>query len=237
MPTLISPQTVPFPLVGRRVSRLWDPKDAAHHVIMAQSRAGKSHLITRGLLELRPYDRTLILDVKGDDDVWQGYGRPVEELRPAFGGDGDGPGGMRYRLVVDMADRPRAREQIRDALEQIGHEGRCIVVIDECRAITDRADQGGLGLAGPVESLLMRGGSRAVSVIIAAQDPSYVPATMRTQGAFRWAGHIPNRVVQERVSKMYGFSTADASVLLGIPKRSFLYSDSDGGLALTSLAA
>lgn len=232
----IAPPDIPYRLVAGRVSRLWDPMTGgAHHVLFGQTRAGKSHLITRGLLDLRPYDRTLILDVKGDDPVWDGYGRLVHELAPGFGGDGDGPAGMRYRFLVDMADRKRAQAQVRAVLEQISTEGRCIVVIDECRAITDRLEQGGLGLGGQIEALLMRGPSRGVPVIIAAQDPSYVPPTMKSQGYFRWAGHIPNRIVQKRVAEMYGWTTRDADVLLRVPPRRWLYSDSAGGLALTGL--
>lgn len=230
----LSPKEVPFSLVASRVNRLWDPMNAAHHVIFAQTRAGKSHLITRGLLDLRPYDRTLILDVKGDDPVWDGYGKLVTEVSAGFGGDGDGPAGMRYRLFVDLTDRKASQRKVRGVLEQINAEGRCIVVIDECRAITDRIDQGGLGLAGPVESLLMRGPSRGATLIIAAQDTAYVPPTMRTQGAFRWAGHIPNRAVQKRVAEMFGYSTREASMFSVAPRR-FLFSDSQGGLALTGI--
>jgi hypothetical protein len=231
---ILSPPKVAFDLVAGRVNKLWDPMTAAHHVIFAQTRAGKSHLITRGLLDLRPYDRTLILDVKGDDPVWDGYGRLVNELPAGFSGDGDGPAGMRYRLLVDLSDRKASQAKVRAVLEQISSEGRCIVVIDECRAITDRIDQGGLGLAGPVESLLMRGPSRGAVLVIAAQDPSYVPPTMKTQGAFRWGGHIPNRAVQKRVAEMFGYYTREAA-MFDVPPRRFIYSDSQGGLALTGI--
>lgn len=232
---LINPPTVPYPLVAGRVHQLWDPTDASHHVIIGQTRCGKSRLITRGILELRPDDRTLILDVKGDDPVWEGFGKPVTSLPAGFGGDGQGPSGMRYRLVIDMTNREAAQDTVRNVLEQIMAEGRCIVVIDECRAITDHLKNGGLGLAGPVESLLMRGGGRGASLIIAAQDTAYVPPTMRTQGAFRWAGHVPNRTVQKKVAEMMGFTARDAAVLLRVKPRQFLYSDSFGGLAVTSL--
>jgi hypothetical protein len=222
-------------IVAGRIHERWNPRTAAHHVIFAVNRAGKTHLITRLLMPLCRASRVLIIDVKGDDDVWEGYGRPVAELPAAFGRQGDGPMRGWWRLVAPIGD-PDSKRRVWRALDQIRDEGNCVVVIDECRAVTDNDE--GFAARARVEGLLMRGGSRNVSVIIAAQDPGWVPVAMKTQGAFRYGGHIPNLAVQKRVAEMFGLSRAHVPLLLGVRKRQFLYVDSEEGepmLALTTV--
>ncbi|MET8183032.1 hypothetical protein [Streptomyces sp. NPDC005336] len=122
--------SLPLPVVARRVDALWDPQTAPHHMVFGKIRSGKTHLITRGLLSLCEADRVLIIDAKGDDPAWDGYGRPVREIP-----DDAASGGSRdfwYRLVADRAPKT-ARKQVARALDTVAAEGHFVVVVDEVR--------------------------------------------------------------------------------------------------------
>src|ERR1022692_1965296 len=96
--------------VQTRCDKYWDYLSAAHHVIIAENGAGKTYLITRVILPLCALDRVLIIDVKGDDSVWAGYGKPIGRMVPGLSGTGGGPAGNWYRLVVDpLTDKAGAK--------------------------------------------------------------------------------------------------------------------------------
>lgn len=223
--------TVPFPTIAARVQRLWRPDRAPHHVIFAKTRAGKTHLITRGLLPMCEQERVLILDVKGDDKVWHGYGRRVDKLPADFSRDGNGqPRSKWYRLVVDPQDST-AKGYVKRVLEQIEAEGHCILVIDESRTLCDNRY---LGLMAEVEALLMRAGSRNVSVIIAAQSVGYAPVSLKDQGSFYWIGHSGDIDRQKRLLAVIGQPASFLPALQDLAPRQWLYSDHESGRATTA---
>lgn len=227
--------------VSGRIHRIWNPDTGPHHVIFAMTRAGKTHLITRGLLPLCEDSRVLIIDVKGESDrAWNGYGIPCHTLPPEFStgwGDpenGGGPLGMWYRLVADETDKT-AKGRVRDALEQIQDEGHCVVIIDEARALTDNDT---MGLRSVVEALMMRGGSRNISLIIASQSAAWAISSIKDQGAFLWVGATRDTAGQGRIAEILGQPKSFVPTLQSIQKRHFLYSDSEGErqmLAMTSV--
>lgn len=231
---------VPWEKVAGRVHRKWDPNTAPHHMIFAQTRAGKTHLITHGLLPLCRYSRVLIIDVKGDTDpAWVDYGIPVRTLPPEFstgGGQPGGPGGplgMWYRLIADETDKT-AKGRVHDALAQIQDEGHCVVIVDEARALTD--DKGtGMAVKPIIEALLIRGGSRNVSMILASQSAAYAASSIKDQGAFVWVGATRDTAGQERIALILGQPKAFASTLRGIRKRQFLYTDNEGDKPMFAL--
>lgn len=247
MPRIASPTVpdVPWERVAGRVHRTWDPDTAPHHIIWAITRAGKTHLITRGILPLCAYSRVLIIDVKGGTDAaWNGYGHPVRTLPREFsmgGGEPGGPGGplgMWYRLEADETD-PTAKGRVRDALEQVQDEGHCVVIADETRALTD-AEGTGFGAKAIVEALLIRGGSRNVSLVLASQSTAYASSSVKDQGAFLWVGATRDTAGQERIAKTLGQPASFAATLRTIRKRQFLYSDNEGAapmLAFTEVPA
>lgn len=242
MSKLIVPK-VPWGNVAGRVHRTWNPDRAPHHVIFAMTRAGKTHLITRGLLPLCRYSRVLIIDVKGESDrAWHGYGIPVSTLPAEFstgggptGGEG-GPLGMWYRLIADETDRT-SKGRVREALEQVQDEGHCVVVIDEARALTD-SEGTGMGARAIVEALMIRGGSRNVSLIIASQSTVWATSSLKDQGSFMWVGATRDTAGQGRIAEILGQPKSFVPVLQNIRKRQFLYTDNEGDapmLALTSI--
>jgi hypothetical protein len=232
MPALPKIPTVPWEKVAGRIHRKWDPDTAPHHIIFAMTRAGKTHLITRGILPLCAYSRVLIIDVKGGTDpAWDGYGIPVTALPPEFsagGGKAGGPGGplgMWYRLVADETD-PTSKARVRAALEQVQDEGHCVVIADETRALTESTGTN-MGVGALVEALLIRGGSRSVSLVLASQSTAYAASSVKDQGAFLWVGATRDTAGQERIAQILGQPKSFAATLRSIPKRQFLYSDAE----------
>lgn len=225
--------TVPFATVARRVDRLWDPFALnPHHAVFGTTGSGKSYLIRHGILALRPHARTLIVDVKADrDQTWQGYGQPVTELPPGFEGEGDGPAGMRYRLIVDRAD---AKRQVRRALEQVRDEGHCVVVIDESRSVTEREQ---IGLGSLVENLILEGRGLGITVIMGAQSSTWAVSALKDQPAALWVGRMRNAKQARALAEIAGYGRElDPVIRAGIPPRHWLYADAwetDPILAIT----
>lgn len=238
MTTLTIPE-VPWEKVAGRIHRIWNPDTGPHHVIFAMTRAGKTHLITRGLLPLCHYSRVLIIDVKGETDrAWDGYGIPCNELPEEFsigggepGDGGGGPLGMWYRLTADETDRT-SKDRVRAALEQVQDEGHCVVIIDEARALTDPE---GMGMRALIEALMLRGGSRNISVIIASQSALWAISSIKDQGAFLWVGATRDTAGQGRIAEILGQPKSFAATLKTIRKRHFLYSDSEGEHPMVAL--
>ena len=223
--------SIDISLVQGRVNRLWNKKTAVHHIVVAENGSGKTFLITRGILPLCGYDRVLIVDVKGDDEVWDGYGEPITEMRYGLSGTGNGPSGNWYRLVVDpITDRANARETVKKALEIIQDEGYWIIVIDESRAITDKTDVA-LNLAPSLEATISRGRSRGIQVISGAQSIDWMVASVRNQWAFAWIGSLKDEVQIKRVLQILGLPHRVTDNLIpeigNNPKRRWLYVDKE----------
>jgi len=215
---------LPWEVVEARMDRYWRPDTAPHVAVFAATRAGKTHLITHHLLPLCAGDRVLIIDVKGDDGAWDGYGKPVSGLTPAFGRDaeGGGPIGMWFRLIVNLKDIAAARRTVKRALEQVEAEGHCIVIIDESRTVCDPKY---LNCMSEVESILMRGGSRNLSLVIAAQSIGYAPVSVKDQASFILVGHTIDAERQKRLLDVLGMPRSALPALQGIQQRSWLYVD------------
>lgn len=123
--------TAPFDRVLDRVDATWRLRQAPHHVILAQTGAGKTTLV-KELLKLRHADRVLILDAKpAPDPAWDdivGYpdtwGAPVTGIGPGFGSDaeGGGPFGYWFRLVA-APDREATGRALAHALDVVRDEG------------------------------------------------------------------------------------------------------------------
>jgi len=132
---------------------------------------------------------------------------------------------MWYRLVADETD-PASKGRVRAALEQIQDEGHCVVIADETRALTD-GDGTNMGAKALVEALLIRGGSRNISLVLASQSSSYATSSVKDQGAFVWVGATRDTAGQERIAQILGQPKSFAATLRSIPKRTFLYSDAE----------
>lgn len=235
--TTLNVPTVPFSTVAHRIDRLWDPFAMnPHHAIFGTTGSGKSHLIRHGILPLRPHARTLIVDVKADrDETWRGYGEPVTELPPAFAGEGDGPAGMRYRLIVNRAD---AKRQVRRALEQVRAEGHCIIVIDEARSVTEREQ---IGLGSLVENLILEGRGLGITVIMGAQSTAWAVTAFKDQPAALWASRMRNAKQARALADIAGYDPRELAPVIRneIPPRHWLYSDaseSEPILGITTVA-
>lgn len=224
--------------VAGRVGRLWLPGLAQNHAILAVNGAGKTRLITDVILPLAPAERVLIVDVKGDDPSWSADvsdALPIDRVTPGFGRDrdGGGPQGLHYRLVVDLADLPAAKRAVKEALQIVADEGHTVIVCDEVRAITDREQ---LACGRYLSDLLLRGRSRNVSTILAAQDTVWLDSSVRSQRAFTWLGALTDDPVLKRAAGLVGLPPRQIAGLREIARREWLYVDrEDGGIrALTA---
>lgn len=217
-------QRVPLAKVQGRLSAVWRPRLAPHHVIIGENGSGKTGLITRGIMPLCAYDRVLIIDVKGDDPMWQGYGAPIERVTPGFCNSGEGPGRNWYRLVVDMADRAAAKRAVAEALDLALDEGHLILIVDETRAITDREE---LNLGAKLEAALLRGRSRGLSAVLAAQATEYMVPSLRNQWAMSWLGSLKDDEVIKRTLKIVGLPMAYLPLVRDIQRRDWLYRDKE----------
>lgn len=172
-----------------RVDAIWAPEQAAHHVVYGQSGAGKSTLVKK-LLTLCPYERAVIFDCKpAADPVWScpeepwRWGRPVSELPPRAGFDGElggGPHGLWWRLE-GSPDRADTARRFGAALATIQAEGHAVVALDDVREVCRQ-----LRLAEAVDSLMNLGRSNNVLAILCATETGWVSG--RHQGGMVWVG-------------------------------------------------
>lgn len=226
---------VPLAQVQGRLRQVWRPGIAAHHLILGENGAGKTGLITRGIMPLAEYDRVLIIDVKGDDGMWEGYGAPIARVTPGFNGEGEGRGRNWYRLVVDpVADRDLARVRVKEALKIAQDEGHMILVVDETRAVTDRAE---LNLWDDLEKVLLRGRSRRVMCVMAAQATEYMAPSVRNQWAMAWVGSLKDDEVVKRALKLLGLPTPYLPIVRDVARRQWLYLDKEDGRRLMGMTA
>lgn len=212
---------VPFGQVQGRMARLWDPFERNPHIaVFGTTGSGKTHLIRYGILPLRAYSRTVVIDVKDDrDSVWSGFGKTVTELPRAFSVTGESEHAARWRLVVD---RRNAQAQLRRVFGQIRDEGHCVVVIDESRSITER-EQTGLGSV--VENLILEGRGLGVTMIMGAQSTAWAVPSLRDQPAALFIGQTAGQDQPKALAGLAGYGRELAEVISRIPARTWLYRD------------
>jgi len=213
--------TVPFGQVQGRIARLCDPFERNPHIaVFGTTGSGKSHLMRYGILPLRAYSRTVVIDVKDDrDSVWSGFGKKVTELPRAFSGTGENSHAARWRLVVD---RRNAQAQLRRVFDQIRDEGHCVVVIDESRSITER-EQAGLGSV--VENLILEGRGLGVTMLIGAQSTKWAVPSLKDQPAALFIGQCVGQDQAIDQAKIAGYGRELAVVIQQIEAREWLYRD------------
>lgn len=224
---------IPFDRIQGRMQRLWDPFERNPHIaVFSVTGGGKSHLIRYGILPLRESSRIVIVDVKDDrDSIWREFGERVDELPPAFFGNGDGPVNSRYRLVVN---RSVAKQQIKRALEQIRSEGHCVVVIDESRSVTEREQ---VGLGSLVENLILEGRGLGISMIIGAQSTAWAVSALKDQPTAYFVGLTGSVEQAKQLANLAGYGKELIPTINSIPARDWLYGDrweSEPILALTT---
>lgn len=216
-----------FDMIQERVAEYWNPQDAPHMSIMGQTRSGKSYLTRYGIAPLAKYRKLLILDAKGNDTTLNGFGRPVTRI-PSYQRTvrrmvrEERPGDNWYRLKI-MRGQQAGHDQVAEALDIVYNEGDWIVLVDELRHLVDTRYPG-INLRDRWEELMLRGGSRGISLINLSQEPRWLPSSFYTQGSFYWISRIEDEHIQKRITEI-GSSRALLPHLQTIPKRRWLYMD------------
>jgi hypothetical protein len=218
--------------VLQRVAAIWGPDTAPHHLIYGQTGSGKTTLI-EALLDVRPYERALVLDPKPHADaVWDGppgdparWGTTITEVPPRFGFEGDrggGPYGLRYRLV-GSPDRADTARRFGEALDVVAAEGHCVLVLDDVRETCRQ-----LRLAESVESVMNLGRSANVLTVLAATETGYVAG--RAQAAMTWIGATAGLDSAKNGAALLGKSGRQWYELTGaIEPRQWVYADAHAG--------
>ena len=211
------------------IYKRWQPTNSPHHSIISLSGGGKSYLATRGLLPMRGWRRTLIIDNKGDDETLRHVGRPVREI-PRSGTpwyrSKKQPNHSWYRLVVHD-DWNKAREQVKNALARVYSQGNWTIFVDECRNLTDPRVPS-LNLRSYVEQIWLRGRSRGVEMVSMTQAPRWVPSSFYDQPSFVWIGRINDERAHQRLREIGGLRRAHLPVIAKLQRREFLVVG-DGG--------
>lgn len=216
-------QEVKFDIFDR-----WKPKDSPHHSIISLSGGGKSYLATRGLLPMRGWRRTLIIDNKGDDETLRDVGRRVRQIPKKdsiFRGRKE-PDSRWFRLMV-YDDWGKAREQVKDALAQCYKQGNWTIFVDECRNLTDPRVPS-LNLRNYVEQIWLRGRSRGVEMVSMTQAPRWVPSSFYDQPSTVWIGRINDERAHQRLREIGGLRRQHLPIIQRLQRREFLVV-SDGG--------
>lgn len=212
--------------VSQEIYKRWQPKNSPHHSIISLSGGGKSYLYTRGLLPMRGNRRTLIIDVKGDDETLDGVGQRVRVLPNNDPWKKKNASSLWYRLIV-YDDWNKARDQVKAALAHVYKQGEWTVFIDETRHLTDPRVPS-LNLRSYVEQLWLRGRSRGVEVVGATQAPRWMPSSFYDQPSFVWIGRINDERAHQRLREIGGLNRQHLPIITRLQKREFLVVG-DGG--------
>lgn len=230
-----TPDTFPWlgwPRVAQYVDRIWDPENSPHHSIVGLTGSGKSYLAVNGILRpLCAWDRVLIVDTKGDDEIVSKQGKAVHALQPErvwrdvtrrrepFD---------RWQRLVVSDDKEHARHQVSHALKQVYEQGDWVVYLDEIRDITDPHRETGLRMLPLVDRIYRKGRSRHVSLIAATQAPRWCPSSFYDQASFAWIGRIRDRVRQKRLLEIGGMSNDALPIVGQLQRREWLLSADNG---------
>lgn len=210
--TKLSELSVPnlhWSVVRDRLNSSWTAREAPHISVMAQTRAGKTYLATRGILPLCQMDRVCFVDVKGSDPTSSSWGKAVRQLpRPGLRSlrslfRGSEPREHWYRLVTHShpSNTEKARDQVRRAFDQILAEGDWVIVFDELRAITDPASPG-LHLKPYYEEFILRGGSKGIATVSLSQEPRWCPGAFYTQSNFYFFSRLEDEATHKRIAEV-----------------------------------
>ena len=227
----------PWEEVKFEVFKRWRPLNSPHHSIISLSGGGKSYLATRGLLPMRGWRKTLIIDNKGDDETLRDVGKRVRQLPKKdslWSRDREQPDRHWYRLMV-YEDWGKAREQVKDALAHCYRQGNWTIFVDETRNLTDPRVPS-LNLRNYVEQIWLRGRSRGVEMVSMTQAPRWVPSSFYDQPSFVWIGRINDERAHQRLREIGGLRRDHLGVIQRLQKREFLVVG-DGGdyLAITRI--
>lgn len=216
--------------VAHRVNHMWDPRNTPHHSIIGLTGSGKSYLCVNGILRpMCSYDRVVLFDSKGDDEVFSSVGRPVRTLPRntwygKLGRRRDEPQDHWWRIVIHE-DKGKAQQQVFEALDRIHREGNYVSVLDEIYFITSTKF---LKLEAQVDTLYRLGRNRGNSVIAATQAPRYVPTSFYDQAAFAWIGRIRDEQRQKRLLEIGGMSKKELPYIATLKRREWLLSADSG---------
>lgn len=196
-------ERIVVPRISWKQHRSWldhNWKAGQHVSVVTKTGGGKSYLVRNGLHPLWIAYRTLIFDLKGDDETLAGWGEPVDGYpgREIQAEDEAQRGERTYRLLVpEFEFNPekhhteglkKARRVAGMALDRTYKEGKWLVILDETQPFADNQNAFGLGLQGLLRQIWQRGRSREVTLIACTQEPLWMPGPFYSQCSFIYIG-------------------------------------------------
>ncbi len=170
-----------------------------------------------------------VIDVKGDDPTWAGFGKPVKAI-PRFHWNNKEP--EHYRLIVPEAV-DEGKMVVTTALDRMYREGNWVIVVDELRALTDPRPPN-LGLQPLLDRVWLRGRSRELTLVAGTQAPRWVPSSFYDQPTHVFISRIRDTDVQKRAREIGGFDRSMDHVLNALPKQDWLYVGDSGDVVMHS---
>jgi energy-coupling factor transporter ATP-binding protein EcfA2 len=226
---------VPLSRALQRVSAIWGPDAAPHHLIYGGTGAGKSTLV-KALLSLCEYERVLVLEPKRNTDaVYDGppedpyrYGRPVSTIGPMFGYQGETGGGpcrMWFRLT-GSPDRDDTGRRFGAALDIVANEGCTVLVLDDVKEMCKQ-----LRLADRIESILNLGRSAGICAVLSTTETGYVAG--RAQGSMIWCGFTGGGLpAAKAAADLLGWRGRDRQdTCAQLDRHTWIYQDHETGTA------
>lgn len=218
--------------VSQRVNKMWDPRNTPHHSFIGLTGSGKSYLAINGILKpMCPYDRVLIIDSKGDDELVSTTGKGCKNLprldRLTWGNPRRRePFDSWWRL--DVSDkRAEAQQQVFTALQQVYRGGNWVVLLDEIRDLTDPKPPN-LGFGSQIATMYRKGRVKGISILAGTQAPRWVVREFYDQASFGWFGRVGDEQVQKRFTEIGGMGKKFYPTIAELKRREWFLS-ADGG--------
>ena len=208
------------PTVGWKELRAWlnqKWEQGQHGFIIGTTGRGKSTL-GRQLITLPRRKAVVILDAKGGSPSLSlpGFVR-VKKWPP------DVHHGQKIRLAPPLNTRfdlPEMRAQFIECLDNITSVGFWTAYIDELRPVIEPRK---LNLGEPVESALILGRERKVTMITGTQAPRWVPRAAYDQSTHIFMFKILDKASQQRLSEIGGDTDTIRRIVPKLGAHEFLY--------------
>ena len=217
----------------RKFTREWE---ADQHVsLIGPTGRGKTYT-ARQLLERRD-GKVLILAPKGVDKTLTGFGEKIEKWPPVSfdfwnasegwpGAKKDPANAKKYRLEPKLnkpEDMAKMRGYFADALRDVFRQQHWTVYCDELQVT---ADPRMMGLGKLVESILLMGRSREVSMVSSIQVPRWAPRAAYDQASHVLLWRQRDKPARDRIGEISGVDTrAVIETVVDLDFHEFLWVD------------
>lgn len=201
------------PLVQEEI--IGDLTRGNHIALIAPTGKGKTTLATKGLLPMfHNVADILVIDSTADPKL-SNYGKPYQKYGKIKG--------LRRLTLSDLSAESTAK--VHKAMSRAYKQGRCVVMVDEVRHLTDKKY---LGLGAAAESFWLFSRKRENIMIGLTQAPRWVPSAFYDQSKLHFIFRIRDRRAVVRLAEIGGDYDTLKTVLPTLQGYEFAYVNSEG---------